>query len=67
MPNLLSHLAAPSCSRLGSHWDRKLQLFGNRWLPQTKYERQLFRRSSSAVATSREGDRSYARDCELVY
>jgi hypothetical protein len=22
MPNLLSHLAAPSCSRLGSHWDR---------------------------------------------
>jgi hypothetical protein len=22
MPNLLDHLAAPSCSRLGSHWDR---------------------------------------------
>ena len=22
MPNLLNHLAAPSCSRLGSHWDR---------------------------------------------
>ena len=22
MPNLLSHLAAPSCSRLGSNWDR---------------------------------------------
>ena len=22
MPNLLSHLAAPDCSRLGSHWDR---------------------------------------------
>src|SRR5262249_15611956 len=21
MPNLLNHLAAPSCSRLGSHWD----------------------------------------------
>jgi len=21
MPNLLDHLAAPSCSRLGSHWD----------------------------------------------
>jgi hypothetical protein len=22
MPNLLNHLAAPSCNRLGSHWDR---------------------------------------------
>jgi hypothetical protein len=22
MPNLLNLLAAPSCSRLGSHWDR---------------------------------------------
>jgi hypothetical protein len=22
MPNLLNHLAAPGCSRLGSHWDR---------------------------------------------
>jgi hypothetical protein len=22
MPNLLNHLAAPSCSRLGSNWDR---------------------------------------------
>jgi hypothetical protein len=22
MPNLLSHLAAPGCGRLGSHWDR---------------------------------------------
>ena len=22
MPNLLNHLAAPNCSRLGSHWDR---------------------------------------------
>jgi hypothetical protein len=22
MPNLLNHLAAPSCSRLASHWDR---------------------------------------------
>jgi hypothetical protein len=22
MPNLLNYLAAPSCSRLGSHWDR---------------------------------------------
>jgi hypothetical protein len=22
MPNLLNHLAAPSCSRLCSHWDR---------------------------------------------
>jgi len=22
MPNLLNHLAPPSCSRLGSHWDR---------------------------------------------
>ena len=22
MPNLLNHLAAPSCSRPGSHWDR---------------------------------------------
>ena len=22
MPNLLDHLAAPSCSRLGSNWDR---------------------------------------------
>jgi len=22
MPNLLNNLAAPSCSRLGSHWDR---------------------------------------------
>jgi len=22
MPNLLDHLAAPNCSRLGSHWDR---------------------------------------------
>jgi hypothetical protein len=22
MPNLLKHLAAPSCSRLGFHWDR---------------------------------------------
>jgi hypothetical protein len=22
MPNLLKHLAAPSCSRLGSNWDR---------------------------------------------
>ena len=22
MPNLLNHLAAPSCSRLGSQWDR---------------------------------------------
>ena len=22
MPNLLNHLAAPSCSRLGSEWDR---------------------------------------------
>src|SRR5262249_5257217 len=22
MPNLLHHLAAPNCSRLGSHWDR---------------------------------------------
>jgi hypothetical protein len=22
MPNLLNHLAAPSCSKLGSHWDR---------------------------------------------
>jgi hypothetical protein len=22
MPNLLDHLAAPSCDRLGSHWDR---------------------------------------------
>jgi hypothetical protein len=22
MPNLLNHLAAPSCSRLDSHWDR---------------------------------------------
>jgi len=22
MPNLLNHLAAPSCSRLGSRWDR---------------------------------------------
>jgi hypothetical protein len=22
MPNLLNHLAAPTCSRLGSHWDR---------------------------------------------
>ena len=22
MPNLLNHLAAPSCSRLGSHWGR---------------------------------------------
>ena len=22
MPNLLNHLAAPSCSRLGPHWDR---------------------------------------------
>jgi hypothetical protein len=22
MPNLLKHLAAPSCNRLGSHWDR---------------------------------------------
>jgi hypothetical protein len=22
MPNLLDHLAAPGCSRLGSHWDR---------------------------------------------
>jgi len=22
MPNLLDHLAAPSCNRLGSHWDR---------------------------------------------
>ena len=22
MPTLLDHLAAPSCSRLGSHWDR---------------------------------------------
>ena len=22
MPNLLNHLAAPSCRRLGSHWDR---------------------------------------------
>ena len=22
MPNLLNHLAGPSCSRLGSHWDR---------------------------------------------
>jgi hypothetical protein len=22
MPNLLDQLAAPSCSRLGSHWDR---------------------------------------------
>src|SRR6516165_12577807 len=24
MPNLLNHLGAPSCSRLGSHWDRRL-------------------------------------------
>jgi hypothetical protein len=22
MPNLLNHLAAPTCNRLGSHWDR---------------------------------------------
>jgi hypothetical protein len=22
MPNLLNHLAAPGCSRLGSQWDR---------------------------------------------
>jgi hypothetical protein len=22
MPNLLNHLAAPSCSKLSSHWDR---------------------------------------------
>jgi hypothetical protein len=22
MPNLLNHLAAPGCNRLGSHWDR---------------------------------------------
>ena len=22
MPNLLNHLAAPDCNRLGSHWDR---------------------------------------------
>ena len=22
MPNLLNHLAAPGCSRIGSHWDR---------------------------------------------
>jgi hypothetical protein len=22
MPNLLNHLAAPSCSRLSSNWDR---------------------------------------------
>ena len=22
MPNLVNHLAAPNCSRLGSHWDR---------------------------------------------
>ena len=22
MPNLLDHLAAPSCSRLGPNWDR---------------------------------------------
>ena len=22
MPNLLNQLAAPSCNRLGSHWDR---------------------------------------------
>jgi hypothetical protein len=22
MPNLLNHLAAPGCSKLGSHWDR---------------------------------------------
>jgi hypothetical protein len=22
MPNLLNYLAAPNCSRLGSHWDR---------------------------------------------
>jgi hypothetical protein len=22
MPNLLTHLAAPDCPRLGSHWDR---------------------------------------------
>jgi len=22
MPNLLNHLAAPGCSRLGSHWHR---------------------------------------------
>src|SRR5258708_304531 len=22
MPNLLNHLAAPSCTRLGSYWDR---------------------------------------------
>ena len=22
MPNLLNHLAAPDCSRIGSHWDR---------------------------------------------
>jgi hypothetical protein len=23
MPNLLNHLAAPGCSRLGSQWDRR--------------------------------------------
>jgi len=27
MPNLLNHLAAPSCDRLGSHWDRSGVLF----------------------------------------
>jgi hypothetical protein len=75
MPNLLNHLAAPSCSRLASNWDRcgvhyvepiegQRGYFLGRVSANAGYRalRWMLRQSSSAVATSREGHRQPRSD-----